>query len=111
MESVDLKVLILSVGVYFKSSNIYITGELQEPVKRFGKVLDDVGVKVTVLLPKTHENLKIVSNILTKTWKLACIEVESDSRLKADEKFGKQITRYTAISIELPEICEPLMQM
>ena len=111
MESVDLKILILSIGVYFKSSNIYITGELQEPVKRSGKILDEIGVKVTVLLPRTFENLNIVSNILTRTWKLACIRVESDSRLKADEKFGKQITRYTAISINLPEICEPLMQM
>ena len=111
MESVDLKILILSVGVYFKSSNIYITGELQEPVKRAGKILDDIGGKVTVLLPKTPEHLKVVSNILTKTWKIACVEVQSDSRLKTDEKFGKQITRFTAINIDLPEICEPLMQM
>ena len=109
MAQVIVNVLVKSVGVYFKASNIYLSAETQETIRTEKTVYEGAGAQISIIIPKNEANLVKVSQLITCNWKIATIELDLNSRTKADEKFGKQIYRYTANCIELPQVCEPLM--
>ena len=105
MAKVFVNILVKSIGVYFKSGNIYLTAEIQEPVATDSKTYETTGSKISILIENNFLNLNKAACLLTSNWKLATVELDTETRTKTDEKFGKTLYRYTAHSIELPEVC------
>ena len=104
-----VNILIKSIGVYFKAGSIYLSAELLDSIEIAGEVYEQVGSKISILIPKSEENLRKVSGLLTSNWKLAVVEVNIETRAKIDDKFGKPTFRYNSNCLEIPEICEPLI--
>ena len=104
-----VNILIKSIGVYFKAGSIYLSAELLDSIEIDGEKYEQVGSKISILVPKSEDNLRKVSNLLTSNWKLAIVEVNLETRAKVDDKFGKQTFRYNSNCLEIPEVCEPLI--
>ena len=109
MTFVLFNILIKSVGVYFKAGSIYLSAELLDSLEVGGEQYEQVGSKISILVPKSEANLRKVSNLLTSNWKLAVVEINTETRSKIDDKFGKQSYRYSSNCLEIPEVCEPLI--
>ena len=107
MAKVFVNIVVKSIGVYFKSGNIYLTAETQEPVATESKTYETTGSKISILVENNFLNVNKAASLLLSTWKLATVELDTETRTKTDEKFGKTQYRYTAHSLELPAICEP----
>ena len=107
MAKVFVNILVKSIGIYFKSGNIYLTAETQEPVASDTKTYETIGSKISILIENNFINLNKAASILLSNWKLATVELDIETRTKTDEKFGKTFYRYTAHSLVLPEVCEP----
>ena len=108
MAKVIVNILIKSIGIYFRSNNIYLSGEIQDPIIANNKTYEPIGSKISVTVERNTDNLFKVSQLLTGSWKLAYVEVDVDSRTKTEEKFGKHTYRYNSLFFDLPAICEPL---
>ena len=104
-----VNILIKSVGVYFKAGSIYLSAELLDSIEVADEKYEQVGTKISILVPKSEDNLRKISNILLSTWKLAVVELNIETRSKVDDKFGKQSYRYNSNCLEIPEVCEPLI--
>ena len=109
MAKVFVNILVKSIGVYFKSGNIYLTAETQEPIATDTKTYETTGSKINILVENNFLNVNKAASLLSSNWKLATVELDTETRTKTDEKFGKTVYRYTAHSFELPEVCEPLI--
>ena len=108
MAKAVVNILIKSIGIYFRSENIYLSGEIQDAITADNKIYEPIGAKISVTIERNFDNLLKVSQLLTGSWKLAYVEVDIDSRTKTEEKFGKHIYRYKSLFFELPVVCEPL---
>ena len=109
MANVVINILIKTIGIYFRSSNLYLTAEIQDPIVTEDKTYETVGSKISIILENSEKNLQKISSLLNSSWRLGTVELNTETRTKAEEKFGKPIYRYTANCLELPQVCEPLI--
>ena len=109
MANVVVNILIKTIGIYFRSSNIYLTAEIQDSIAAKGKTYETIGSKISIILENTAANLRKISSLLDSDWRLGTVELDTETRTKVEEKFGKSIYRYTANCLELPQVCEPLI--
>ena len=109
MTNVIVNILIKTIGIYFRASNIYLTAEIQDPIATEEKTYETIGSKISIVLENSEPNLRKISSLLDSSWRLGTVELNTETRTKAEEKFGKAIYRYTANCLELPQVCEPLI--
>ena len=109
MANVVVNILIKTIGIYFRSNNIYLTAEIQDPIVTNEKTYETIGSKISIIIENSQINLQKISRLLDSNWRLGTVELNVESRTKAEEKFGKPIYRYTANCLELPQVCEPLI--
>ena len=109
MANVIVNILIKTIGIYFRSSNLYLTAEIQDPIATDDRIYETIGSKISIILENNENNLRKISNLLDSNWRLGTVELNIETRTKTEEKFGKPIYRYTANCLELPQVCEPLI--
>ena len=109
MASVFVNILVKSIGICFKSKNIYLTAEIQEPLTFDSRIYETTGSLISVIVEHTETHLRKAADLITYNWKLAIVELNPETRTIIEENLRAPLNQYNAYQLDIPEVIEPLM--
>ena len=109
MPSAFVNIIVKNIGICFKSENIYLTAEIQEPLSTDSQTYETTGSNISITVKHTETNLRKAEDLIRYNWKLAIVELNPETRTIAEENLRTSINHYNAYQLLVPEVIEPLM--
>ena len=109
MASIFVNILVKNIGICFKSENIYLTAEIQEPLIHDSQIYDPTGSLISVIVKHTETDLCKAADLIRYNWKLAIVELDPETRTSSEENLRAPLNQYNAYQLHIPEVIEPLM--
>ena len=108
MASVLVNILVKNIGICFKSENIYLTAEIQEPLTTNSRIYEPTGSFISVIVKHTETHLRKAADLIRYNWKLAIVELDPGTKSIVEENLRPSMNQYNAYQLLVPEVIEPL---